>query len=63
METTKDSIQLGLVHRPLAAGLAVVVTALLFTSVPLAFTAGAAASAEAPAAWLVPAAVMAQSGT
>jgi hypothetical protein len=45
MESTQESIQVGVVQRAVAFGLALLATSFLFTSVPVVFTAGADATA------------------
>ena len=47
MESAKESIQVGVVQRAVAFGLAVLATSFLFTSVPVVFTAGADTVAQA----------------
>jgi thioredoxin reductase len=41
MESAQESIRMGMVHRAVTFGLAVLATSLIFTSVPVVFTAGA----------------------
>jgi hypothetical protein len=41
MDSTRESIRVGLVQRAVAFGLAVLATSFIFTSVPVVFTAGA----------------------
>ena len=45
MDSTQESIRVGVVQRAIAFGLAVLATSLIFTSVPIVFTAGAASTA------------------
>jgi hypothetical protein len=57
MESAQESIRMGMVHRAITFGLAVLATSLIFTSVPVVFTAGAESApvsqlASAPVATL-----------
>jgi hypothetical protein len=45
MESTQESIRVGVVQRAVAFGLALLATSFLFTSVPVVFTAGASVTA------------------